>query len=200
VIEVRVRFYHFTRLAAVDSIRQSGIRKGIVPFYQKNPPPMVSLTAVLNPAKHGLITGQLLTEGVDPEFKEMSRNYAPFITGVAPHRTMQLFDQTEAVIELDIDLEDPNLIDFNGFIDIVRPLFSADIEKNALKATAIVTGRYPLGLEYKEVRRINQEVRNLQYSGAIKDPDWFFYKDVIAPGMICSVRKRDENGEYTIEI
>lgn len=194
-----MRFYHFTRLAAVDSIRQSGILKGIVPFYQKNPPPMVSLTSVLNPAKHGLITGQLVTEG-DPEFEETSRNYPTFVTGVAPNRTIQLFDQTEVVIEIEIDLEDPNLIDFNGFIDIVCPLFRAGTAKNLLKATAIVTGLYPLGVEHKNPKKIDQEVLNLQYSGAIKDPGWFFYKDVIAPGMISSVRKRDSNGEYTIQI
>ncbi|TBN31558.1 hypothetical protein [Pseudomonas sp. BGI-2] len=200
MIEVRVRFYHFTRLAAVDSIRQSGILKGIVPFYQKNPPPMVSLTSVLNPAKHGLITGQLLIEGDDPEFEEMSKRLPSFVTGVAPKRTVQLFDQTEVVIEIDIDPEDPNLIDFDCFIDIVRPLFPAGTPKNLLKATAIVTGRYPLGSEYKENRKIDQEVLKLQYSGAIKDPDWYFYKHAIAPGMISSVRKRDRNGEYTIQI
>lgn len=193
-------FYHFTRLAAVASIRQSGIFKGIVPFYQKNPPPMVSLTSVLNPAKHGLITGQILTEGVDPEFEEMAKRCPTFVTGVAPNRTMELFDQTEVVIEIDIDPEDPNLVDYNGFIDIVRPLFPAGTPKNLLKATAIVTGLYPLGSEYKETKRIDQQVLKLQYSGAIKDPGWFFYKDVITPDMISSVRKRDMNGQYTIQI
>lgn len=195
-----MRFYHFTRLAAVDSIRQSGIQKGIVPFYQKNPPPMVSLTSVLNPAKHGLITGQLVTEGVDPEFEETCRNYPTFVAGVAPKRTVQLFDQTEVVIEIDIDPVDPNLIDFNCYIDIVHPLFPAGTPKNLLKATAIVTGLYPLGSEYKETKIIDQEVLDLYYSKVIKDPDWFFYKNVIAPGMISSVRKRDSNGQYTIQI
>lgn len=194
-------FYHFTRAAAVDLILQNGINTGVAPFQVKQKPAVVSLTSVLNSANHGLLTGQYLTEGQSPEFAEVSKFFPSLVTGQPPHRSIQLFDQTEVVLEIDINPQDPKLLSYSDYIDLVLPLNGVKkSEKNHVKARGIVTARYPLGQNHLVMKHLLKEVSDFQYSGAIKDPDWFFYSGSIACSMIVSVKIRDGAGNYVRSI
>ena len=190
--------YHFTRAGAINDILKNGILPGKVPCQEHGKPKLVSLTSRLDPSGHGLITGQLLYEQTSPEFQFMASVYPQLITGQSPNRQLQLFDQTEVVVELDISDTDPNLLDYNSFINLILTQMNYSIiHKNLFKAAILVSTRYPLGHDHIATKKYDKEVRDVQYSGAISDPGWFLYDGTISPNMIKCIRTRDnQTGKY----
>ncbi|HAS6152804.1 TPA: hypothetical protein I7146_15015 [Vibrio vulnificus] len=187
-----MKFYHFTRKDAVDSILKQGILAGITPFELNDI--FVSLTSLLDPNDNGLITGQKLVENVSPQFNFMAGHYPNLISGLAPNRELQLFDQTEVVLEIEIDKHDPNLIDYDSFVDFALIKFQRDqTHKVLFKAAGLASARFPIGgsnnaqdAETVRIMKSNQPIA----------PHWYFYRGTIPPSMI-TVKFRNGSGLYS---
>ncbi|EGM78704.1 hypothetical protein Rhein_1045 [Rheinheimera sp. A13L] len=187
-----MKFYHFTRRGAVDGILKQGILAGIAPFGLNNI--FVSLTSLLDPNDNGLITGQKLVENISPQFDFMAGHYPNLISGLAPCRELQLFDQTEVALEIEIDQHDPNLMDYDSFIDLALERLKHNQTKKVLfKAAGLASARFPIGgpndaqdAEAKRIINSNQPIA----------PHWYFYRGTIPASMI-TVKYRNESGLYS---
>ncbi|WP_418512147.1 hypothetical protein [Corallibacter sp.] len=188
-----MKFYHFTRKDAVKGILESGIQRGIVPF--EIPNTFVSLTSELRPDDNGLISGQKLLERKDREFDFLSKQFPMLISGLSPNRTLQLFDQTEAVVEVAIDELDNRLFNYDRFIDFMLQHHKIPgSERMRYKAAGLASARFPLGAPIEEQTR---EAEKILVSGQEMAPHWFFYKGVVTPEMISRVMYRQGIGEYS---
>ncbi|WP_122080949.1 hypothetical protein [Vibrio coralliirubri] len=183
-----MKFYHFTRKDALNDILKVGIKPGITPLGVNNV--FVSLTSLLTPAGNGLITGQCLIEGVSPQFEFMKSHYPSLVSGKSPNRQLQLFDQTEVVLEIEIDKNDPKLLTYDSYID-VTPV-GKQANKELCKAAGLASARFPIGgpeqLQDQETLKILNQKKPIA-------PHWYFYEGVIPPSMF-TVKHRQQSGQY----
>jgi hypothetical protein len=185
--------YHFTRKQNVADIMRHGIKVGTVPM--PNAQLMVSLSSVCSPKNHGLITGQVLQEGEDREFAALAAKWPQLLFGRPPNRTLNLFDQTEAVIVIDIEKNDSALMTFDQAVKM--SIGRSGINKNIVKAAVIVSAKYPLGMQHINAAQVDKEVQFLIVNKRLDCSDWYFYNNTVHPDRIIQPLYRNDEGIYT---
>lgn len=186
--------YHFTSASNVESIRSQGIRPGEYPFRELGGPPLVSLTRLLDPTRHGLYTGQLVNEA-QPVFAKLSAKFPWTIKGVSPNRTVQLPDLTEVAIEVRLDRTDPKFWSFDQFAKRVAAGSRKEVQK--LKAAALASADFPLGdATSGELDAHAAAYLVLEAAGKLDYRGWCFYNGMLSPARIHKVLSRHDDWTY----
>lgn len=190
-----MKLYHFTRKSNIDSIKKNGINPGQFPFKIDNGVELVSLTSNLTPHGHGLIAGQVISEQDRVLFKEYFRLFPEHAKGDAPNRVIQLWDQTEAAVELDLSNKNKSLWSFDKFADKAAKWHY--LEKDVCKANALATADFPLGdvTEDQLILRTREILSQLQRRN-FQDRGWYFYTGKINPCFISNILLKQPDGSY----
>ena len=194
-------FYHFTRKANIQSISQNGINPGITPFSAMSGNQAVSLTKTPCHERLGLIKGDILKEGIDPEFKLMAQSYPELVKVVSGKNELHLFDQTEAMIKINLSNSSSKLVTYDKLFekDIVKGLYPNLSKDNyqTLKAVGIHSADYRFGTRHLSDNQIDQETQEIA-SGRKSHTaqNWFFYYGVVPVKSIVSVLYKQADGSY----
>ena len=195
-------FYHFTTSANIASIRRFGLNIGVTPFSQMTGHKAVSLTTVPNPERLGLLKGETLTEGYDDGFDHMEKCYPQLIvTNSNGLKEIKLFDQTESLLKIDLNIASSKLLNYNDFFEkeIIKGLYpkkSNDLYE-IIKAVGIHSADYPYSTKHLPKEVIDSEVEEI-VKGRRKHNagNWYFYFGVIKPANILQIQTRQQNGSY----
>ena len=197
-----MRLYHFTQKKNINSILQHGIQVGLTPYQDLTDLKAVSLTSIADCNGHGLIKGDVLRQGTDPEYQIAAQHYPLGNRQLSDgQHEVAMFDQTEAMIEIELEPNSSKLLSHQQLFDkLMTNHFMkgcSQDELNYWNAAVILSAEYPFGTEHISKQQLDRERYEI-INGKRKHNagSWYFYLGTVTPQNITQVSLKQSNNKY----
>lgn len=197
-----MHLYHFTRKANIPNIMLYGIKCGITPFSAISGNQAVSLTKTPCHNRLGLIKGEVLKDGIDPEFQYMHQQCPHLVKKISDRDELHLFDQTEVMIKINLNTSSSKLVNYEKLFEkeIIKKNIYPGLDKKQyeiLKSVGIHSADYSLGTKHLSDEQIDREVLEIATGRKKHTADnWYFYYDVVPIKNIVEILYKQADGSY----